>query len=330
MRKLLLLLLVVTTQATAQTDTKQDTWPLTAEDSVKIALYLKHAKLSGNIPWSIAYWEQLSTTQQPDTKHTPWVLSAQDSARINYYWGMANRVRLGSQQRQLYLDSALAIAPWNARMWQQKAMPLSKALKHELAAPYLDSAVKYNPKRYMDYRAFMKCIFRRHYADALKDFHAAKALNGSAYVMDHPYEFYMGLCHLQLNNYDSAKYMFQKCIADRQKKFGDDWVHYIHPFYLGIVYYETGEIDSAISCFDVAAKLNATFPDAKLYKAFCFSGRGAYKEALDLLYEAEELQNKGHSMNEDNARYVWYPYQMRPSYLQAAIRSLEGRLKKDE
>ncbi len=266
---------------------------------------------------------QFSTSAQTDTKVPERELSHADSVKMDEYWQKANHVRLGSELRQLYLDSALAIAPWRAYFWQQKSMPLSKGMKHELAAPYLDSAVKYNPGRYLEYRGFINCIFRRHYKDALHDFDAATAINGNSGVMDHPYDFYKGLSHLQLNHIDSAYHFFKKCIDDKTKTLGADWAHPLHWFYLGITWYERNNYTKAVECFDEALKLNPTFPDPTYYKALCLWPAGEKKTALQLLYHTDSLVKKGYSMNEDNNRYETYPYQVRKYALEYAIKSME-------
>lgn len=265
---------------------------------------------------------------QSDSKVPERKLSHADSVLMNEFWQKANHARLGSELRQRYLDSALAIAPWNAYFWQQKAMPLSKAMKHELAAPFLDSAVKYNPGRYLEYRGFMNCIFRKHYKDALNDFYAATAINGNSGVMDHPYYFYEALCHLQLNNVDSARFLIQKCIDEKTKKLGADWAHHLHWFYLGVTWWEQDNFKQAIESFDEALRLNPTSPDAVYYKAQCIRALGNKKEALTMMYHVDSLVKKGYSMNEDNARYETYPYQMRQYNLESAIKWLEYEVHK--
>ncbi|MCB0698455.1 MAG: tetratricopeptide repeat protein [Chitinophagales bacterium] len=264
---------------------------------------------------------------QTDTKHPVREITAEDSAKVEYYWNKAMRSRMTSEQRQLYLDSALAITPWRAYFWQQKSMPLTKMFKHELAAPFLDSAVKYDPKCYIDYSGYVKCMFGRRYRDAMEDLFMAKVLIGEGTVMDHPYDFYIGICHLQLNNYDSAKYLFRKCIDYRKNKLGEEWVHHLHLFYLGVVYYEQDSIRKALETFDRALKLVPTFPDVKLYKAYCLSDLGRKEQALIELYQTDSLVRLGYDMNEDNTRHILYPYQLRKYYLQSAIRRLEAVLK---
>ena len=57
------------------------------------------------------------------------------------------------------LDNGLKKDSTVAYLWQQKAMPLFKMRKYEAGMVFLDKAVKYDETRWLDYRAFIKCIF---------------------------------------------------------------------------------------------------------------------------------------------------------------------------
>lgn len=252
-------------------------------------------------------------------------LSERDSLRVEQYWDTANSVSLYSLKRQAYLDSALALMPYNAFFWQQKAMPLFKQMKYEAGAPYLDSAVKYDKRKYIDYRAFMKCIFQKSYYDAITDFREAKRLNGNVGVMDHPYDFYIGLSYLQLNKLDSAEYYIQKCIAGQMQTNGEYWVHLLHWFYIGIIHYEKGLYQQAIADFDRSLKQYKNFSDAQYYKAVCLARMDKYKEALPVIQEAERNFKEGNSFTEDNAFYELYPYQVRKDKFIGAVRWIKEK-----
>jgi tetratricopeptide (TPR) repeat protein len=252
-------------------------------------------------------------------------LSARDSLRLKRFVDSAFSSPLFSRKRDTWLDSALSITPTRAYYWQQKSMPLDKAGKYELALPYLDSAVKYDATEYLDYRAFCKCIFHKNYRGALIDFHDAKALNGNIGLMDHPYDFYIGLCHLQLNDLDSAGNYFDRCIEAKRKKGGDNAVHYLHWFYRGIVYTEKTQQAMAIECFDKSLKQYTNFSDAKYYKAASLTALGQYAEALRYAMEAQNDFREGYTMNEDNALYERYPYQIRKYYLEGTVKYLKQK-----
>lgn len=247
------------------------------------------------------------TVAQPATATK---LSTEDSIRLEGYLRIVFDVPVYSVKRQVYLDSALSITPKNAYLWQQKAMPLFKMHKYEIGQPYLDSAVKYNPKKWLDYSGFMKCIFSKNYRSAIADFEAARALNGNAGVMDHPYDFYEGLSYLQLNMFDSCIYYIDKCIQYKTKANGSEWVHPLHWFYEGIAWYEKEDYTQAIRCFDSSLSLYKNFADVQYYKALCLSRSGREEESLVLMKEGRENMRKGYTLTEDSIIYELYPYQV--------------------
>lgn len=90
-------------------------------------------------------------------------------------------------------------------------MPYFKRQKYEIGMKILDSAIQIEPAELIDYRAFMKCIFVKSYTSAIEDFLLSKKLKGEhGYIMDHSYDFYIGLCYLQLNQYSEAIENLQK------------------------------------------------------------------------------------------------------------------------
>jgi tetratricopeptide (TPR) repeat protein len=251
--------------------------------------------------------------------------SKSDSAKAKAYFDSSWNFRLGSIKHQLYLDSALAIIPTHAWYWQQKAMPLYKAQKYELGKPFLDSAVKYDAIHWLDYRGFMECIFSRRYSESISDFRTAIAMFGNGYVMDHPYKFYIALSYLQLNNLDSSEYYLNSCMNDEQTAHGEDFVHYNHWFYKGILCYEKEQYANAIENFDRALKAYKQFSDAKYYKAICLVRMKKSGEALAVMEEAYTNFQEGFSMPEDNALYERYPYQVMKYYISDALENLRKK-----
>ena len=158
----------------------------------------------------------------------------------------------------------------------------------------------------------MECIFAKDYTSALRDFEQAKLVVGQGGVMDHRYDFYIGLCYLQLDQLDEAEHHLLSTIADQEKAPG--FVHFLDLFYLGIVYYQKDDFNTAITTFDKAIKLYPQFSDAKYYKANCFMYMGRYEEAKALYKEAGNDFKQGYTINEDNAIYEAYPYQVSKVY----------------
>jgi tetratricopeptide (TPR) repeat protein len=196
-------------------------------------------------------------------------------------------------------------------------MPFFKSLKYEIGLSYLDSAVKYDTRKWIDYRAFIKCIFIKNYKDALVDFKLSKKINGDGSIMDHSYNFYIGLCYLQLNQFDTALYYLNLQANKVTQERGAGWVHYLDRFYMGITNYELAlhhssleEMKIAIQCFDTAIKIYSKFSDAKFYKSLALIAIGKYEEAKLLLKEAKEDLLNHFTINEDNVLYERYPYQI--------------------
>ncbi|MCW3122238.1 MAG: hypothetical protein JWQ38_1730 [Flavipsychrobacter sp.] len=257
------------------------------------------------------------------------VYSTLDTARAYAYYDSSWHYGMNSARHQLYLDSALMVMPTSAYFWQQKSMPLYKQGKWLLGRPFLDSAVKYDPHRWLDYRAFMTCIFERNYRDALADLYKVKVMpHNNTSVMDHPYNFYIGLCHLQLNDFDSSLYYFKDCVDEELKAHGEKWVHYNHLYYLGIAYYEKLDYTAALNCFERALKLYDKFCDAKYYKAICLYKTNRKQEAATVMEEAYANFKDGYGMNEDNAVYERYPYQLRKGAYAEAVEGFKKMAEK--
>lgn len=209
------------------------------------------------------------------------------------------------------IDEGLKKDSTIAYLWQQKAMPYFKCRKYEVGMPFLDKAVLYDKKEWLPYRGFMKCIFSRSYKDAIKDLEESIKLYGNGYRMDHPYSFYIGLCYLQLNEYEKAEKLFDDYVNDIYKN-RQQLEHPTAYFYQGIAKYELKKWDEAIAIFDKALKIYPEFSDVKCYKAICMLKQGKPKEEVTaLMKEAREDAAKGFTINEDNTVYETYPYQIK-------------------
>ena len=214
-----------------------------------------------------------------------------------------------SHKRIELTDSALKYLPHDAYLWQQRSMPFIKQMKYEISIQYMDSAVKYNWDKYIGYRGFLKCVFQKDYAGALNDLRLAKAAHPDGEEMDHPYDYWMGLCYLQLCKYDSAEMRFQYCV-DRDKAVGSDWGPYLHTFYLGVAQFEREKFDDAMANFDITLAKHDIFADAKYYKALCLSATAQREPALALLEQSLSDLQKGRSFSEDSSPYERFPYQI--------------------
>lgn len=221
------------------------------------------------------------------------------------------KYELYSREWQEEIDKGLAKDNTIAYLWQQKAMPMFKQGKYEVGMEFIDNAVKYDRQKWQDYRAFIKCIFAKTYREAIADFQDCKKRFGNNYVMDHSYDFYIGLSYLQLNEFEKAEQIFQKDYEYQLKDKGEDWLHHLDLFYFGISKYEQKDYLGAIEIFDKALKIYPDFSEVQIFKADCLIKIGKTEEAKELQKLGEINGRKGNTINEDNMIYERYPYQIR-------------------
>ncbi len=254
-----------------------------------------------------------SGQKNSDTKHPA---LTDDQIIKRYLENGAWRIRYFSPEYQLYLDSAISQNPNMAYLYQQKAMPYFKLGKYELGLKSLDKAVELDPKSHIDYRAFIKCIFARTYEESIKDFQTAKQVKGeNGVVMDHSYDFYLGLCYLQLGDFAKSLNYLEKSIEHTKNTKGENWIHFLDLFYAGIATQESDRHQEAIAYFDKALRIYPNFSDAKYYKSLSLFRTGQTDLAERTLTDCEFDFKKGYTINEDNAIYEKYPYQIKQFYI---------------
>lgn len=218
---------------------------------------------------------------------------------------------LYSRERDEEIDKGLAKDSTIAYLWQQKSMPMLKQGKYDLAMPYVDKAVKYDRLRWQPYRAYVKCIFAKTHMEAISDFEDCKAQWGNSVVMDHSYNFYIALCKIQLNQFKEAEEILQAEVNSQLEKYGEEWVHHLDLFYLGISQYEQRKYQEACESFNRALKLYPELSDAHYYKSICMKKLGNEEEVETILAMAKSYANQGFTFTEDGAVYERYPYQVR-------------------
>ncbi len=246
-----------------------------------------------------------------------------DSVREHYLKNGAWKYSIFSKNYGDCIDSALRLSPDDAYLWQQRGMPYFKQMKYQEGMPYIDSAVKYDSLEQLPYRAFLKCIFQKDYLGAIEDFDIARHDHPAAGVMDHEFSFYLGICYLQLSQYQRADECFSKCLTNDRAQ-GGNWIHPLHLFYLGVTRYEEGQYRSAIIDFDSAIAIYPHFSDAEYYKALCLRITGTPRDADILVSKARDDFYAGYTINEDNAVYERYPYQVEKKWFDGVPSLLEN------
>lgn len=224
----------------------------------------------------------------------------------NQYW---HKFSYNSAEWQMYLDSAIAIEPQNAYLWQQKSMPHLKNGSYLEGMKFLNKAVELDSTNWLGYRGFMKCVFLKDYEAALTDLQSVYKKQPLATRMDHTYSFWIGLCYLKLNKLKLAELYLQTSI-NQQNTNGDDWVHYVDWFYLSLTKLNQKKYAPALVAIEKALSQNPDFPDALYYKAQILYKLKRKSEAKIALLKAKKALELGYRMNEDNEFYVNYPFQI--------------------
>lgn len=118
--------------------------------------------------------------------------------------------------------------------------------------PQLDKAVVLNPEMWLGYRAYCYLWFYRDYKKAIIDFDKADDLTPN--IEDYPHgnntKYWKGIAYLGLKDYKNSISQFQKYISYQDEKYGEGFVEVTGYLYLGIAYYESGNMKKATFYFD--------------------------------------------------------------------------------
>ncbi len=214
-----------------------------------------------------------------------------------------------SKEFRSYLETAISKFPDDARLWREIATSHFKAGEYASALKYINKAVELDPKSWMGYRAFMKCIFMKDYAPAIADFKQAIALKNGYYEMDHTYHFYIAISYLKINQLDSADHYMAQSLK-LQMPGGKGGGHHLDWLYWGLIKHHKMQHKKAIEYYDKALKIYDNFPEPLYYKALLLLRMRKKPDAKALLEKAIISLQKGYKLNEDNEYYVNYPYQI--------------------
>src|SRR5690606_11666425 len=137
------------------------------------AFYYRRVRIIRNILYLLGFTTFLLVGCQNPNDHSAASnidLDKQQGIIEKYLVDSARQYSYYSKEWQKYIDMGLQEDSTIAYLWQQKAMPLFKQGKYELGMQYLDKAVYYDRSRWLNYRAFIKCIFAKTYRAAITDF----------------------------------------------------------------------------------------------------------------------------------------------------------------
>ncbi|MBP6624532.1 MAG: tetratricopeptide repeat protein [Chitinophagaceae bacterium] len=247
---------------------------------------------------NVTFGQVLSLTTKQDTIIDKYLVNG--AYKYHYTlqsWG--DNINLALKQ-----DSTIAL------LWQQKALPFWKTKKYDLAVLCYDKAVLLDRANYLGRRGYLKCIFQKDYKGAIADMEMAEKEFGYSYQNDHSYPFYISLCYLQLNEFEKAEQILQKDFEKTKHEHGENWIHFLDLFYMGIIQYELRNYDKAITFFDKTLNNYNNFSDAKYYKGLCLLQKGDITNAEILMRGAKINFDQGYIINEDDSSYEMYPYKV--------------------
>jgi tetratricopeptide (TPR) repeat protein len=205
-------------------------------------------------------------------------------------------------------DSLLVICPDLDQVWQMKAMPCIKMGDWHGCFSNLTHAVQINPEGWLGYQAFLKCMFTKDYAGALRDFQRCDTLVRGAGVMDHSYDFFMGICCLGMKDYKGAYTYLKKDVDNQAKRRGNDNVHYVSLYFWGMYQYLNGTYAEAVTTFRRVLKIFPQYPEPSFYLGMTLKKLGKEEEAQVCFRKAREGLLAGYNSNEDQEFYINYPY----------------------
>lgn len=219
-----------------------------------------------------------------------------------------------TMQSDLYYKLVLEKYPNTHEAYMSRSIPYNKGGDHATGFAMLNRAVELDPIQNLGYRAFVKLYMMHDYEGALHDCLRFDSLTSYAKpgVWGEDMDMVIGLCYLQLNDFQLAHLRFTNSIDMVTKKYGKQWNSSRVFLYLGITLMKEKAYSQATEVLDELIQLNPNFSEAYYYKAQCYSALKDLKNAEETLEKCKQVFKKYGA--EKNA-YFELPYQIYPSML---------------
>ena len=198
--------------------------------------------------------------------------------------------------------------------YMSRSIAYNKTGDHASGFAMLNRAVELDPLLNLGYRAFVKLYMMHDYEGALNDCLRLDSLSTYAKpgVWGEDMDMVIGLCYLQLNDFQKARLRFTNSINTVTQKNGKEWNSPRVFLYLGITLMEEKSYSLAIQTFDELIHLYPNFSEAYYYQAQCYSALKDLKNAEATLEKCRQVFKKYGT--EKNA-YFELPYQIYPYML---------------
>jgi tetratricopeptide (TPR) repeat protein len=224
-----------------------------------------------------------------------------------------------TMQCDLYYKLILERYPDTHTAYMSRSVAYNKTGEHATGFAMLNKAVELAPIHYLGYRAFVKLYMMHDYEGALQDCLRLDSLTSYAKpgVWGEDMDVVIGLCYLQLNDFQKARLRFTNSINTITQKNGKEWNSPRAFLYLGITLMMEKSYSQAIKVFDEVIQLNPNYSEPYYYKAQCYSSQKdptaiGLKNAKATLEKCKQVFEKYGA--EKNA-YFELPYQIYPSML---------------
>lgn len=219
-----------------------------------------------------------------------------------------------TMQCDLYYKLILEKYPTTHIAYMNRSVAYNKTGEHATGFAILNNAVQLAPIQYLGYRAFLKLYFMHDYQGALQDCLHLDSLTAYSKpgVWGEDMDMVIGLCYLQLNDFQKARLRFTNSINTVTQEAGKEWNSPRAFLYLGITLMKEKAYSQAIQVLDELIQLNPNFSEAYYYKAQCYS---LLKDLIKAEATLEKCRQVFGKYRADKNPYFELPYQIFPSML---------------
>lgn len=219
-----------------------------------------------------------------------------------------------SMQSDLYYKLVLEKYPNTHEAYMSRSVAYNKCGEHATGFAMLNRAVELDPMQNLGYRAFVKLYMMHDYEGALQDCLRLDSLTAYAKpgVWGEDMDMVIGLCYLQLADFQKARLRFTNSINRVTQKSGKQWNSPRVFLYLGITLMKEKAYSQATQVLNELIKLYPNYSEAYYYKAQCYGSLKDLRNAEAALKKCKRVFEKHGA--EKNA-YFELPYQIYPSML---------------
>ena len=209
----------------------------------------------------------------------------------------------GSYKSQQYFDSSIELCSTFAYSYMEKAVPYLKRGLFIEWKEMIDKAVELSPKEYLGYRGWCRLQFLRDYDGAIKDIEKLKSLVnyniGYCQTGDYHLNIALALCYKEIGNLEKAKEIFTHHV--NSETFSEGLYDYYH---FGILEYETGNYEKAITYFDKQIEVNDYLGETYFFKALANKKLNQHKLYAQNLETSESYYRQGKIRTDSYAEMI--------------------------